>query len=164
MFTIFEICEEYFFIVFTHTRNRHFRKSGAIFIFVGDLQTGWMTVQTFFCRLLMKLDYVHRILKCKWCCGDSFPLPATILCEDDRETSRCRTNLKYSTHLYFNIRCTQSNFIKNRQKKIVPPRNHILKQSRYWQSVHYYGNAQKVYIAVLKKNALYNVNTFFTVI
>ena len=107
-----------FFKVFTHTRNRHFRKSGAIFIFFGVLQTGWMTVQAFFCRLLMKLDYVHQILKCKWCCGDSFPLPAAILCEDDRETSRCRTNLKYSTHLYFNIRCTQSNCIKNRQKKL----------------------------------------------
>ena len=142
--------------MFTHTRNRHFRKSGAIFIFFGVLQTGWMTVRTFFCRLLMKLDYVRRILKCKWCCGDSFPLPAAILCKDDRETCRCSTNLKSSKHLNFNIRCIQSNFIKKIDKKnIVPPRNHILKQPRYCKSVHYYGNAQKVYSAVLKKKALY---------
>ena len=103
--------------MFPHTRNRYFRKSGAILIFFGVLQTGWMTEQ-FFCRLLLKkLDYVDRILKCKWCCGDSFQLPAAILCEDDRETSRCSTNLKDSKYLNFNIRCTKSNVIKYLQKK-----------------------------------------------
>ena len=45
--------------------------------------------------------------------------------------------------------------LKIGKKNIVPPRNHILKQPRYLKSVHYYGNAQKVYSVVLKKKALY---------
>ena len=126
-----------FFKVFTHTRNRHFRKSGAIFIFFGVLQTGWMTVQTFFCRLLMKLDYVHRILKCKWCCGDSFPLPAAILCEDDRETSRCRTNLKYSTHLYFKMPFTLSAFFVLFPMRVVDFK--LFFKNLFWQEFRHFG-------------------------
>ena len=142
--------------MFPHTRNRHFRKIGAIFIFFGGLQTVWISVQTFFCRFLMKWDYVHRILKFKWCCGDSFPLPAAILCEDDRGISRCRTNLKYTKHFNFNIRCTQSNFI-HIDKKSFYRHSSICKPPKKMKigPLHYYGNAQKVYRALLKKNALY---------